>query len=98
MYVCSKDFPKEEMYGLTNQLRRAAISIPANLAEGCGKSSNADFAGFLNIFLGSANETEYYILLARDLKFFSDEKFESLSKEVIEIKAMLIRLLAKVRA
>ena len=97
VYDVSKQFPKEEVYGLTSQLRRAASSIPANIAEGCGKSSSMDFAKFLNISLGSANESEYFILLAKDLTYISAEKFEFLYKQINEIKAMLIALIAKVR-
>jgi four helix bundle protein len=60
VYEITKVFPKEEIYSLTNQLRRAASSIPANTAEGCGKNSQAEFVHFLNISLGSANESEYF--------------------------------------
>ena len=97
VYETSKHFPKEELYGLTNQLRRSAYSIPANIAEGCGKNTKADFANFLNIALGSANESEYFILLTKDLTYINTEKFETLSKLINEIKAMLIALIAKVR-
>ncbi|HET9056582.1 MAG TPA: four helix bundle protein, partial [Chitinophagaceae bacterium] len=71
IYEATKIFPKEEIYSLTNQLRRAASSIPANIAEGCGKKSQLDFANFLNIALGSANEAEYYVILSKDLKYLS---------------------------
>ena len=97
VYELSKYFPKEELYGLTNQLRRAASSIPANIAEGCGKNTKTDFANYLNIALGSANESEYFILLAKDLIYIGTEKFELLSKLINEIKAMLIALVVKVR-
>ena len=97
VYEASKHFPKEELYGLTNQLRRSAYSIPANIVEGCGKNTKADFANFLNIALGSANESEYFILLTKDLAYINTEKFETLSKLINEIKAMLIALIAKVR-
>ena len=97
VYEASKHFPKEELYGLTNQLRRSASSIPANIAEGCGKNTKGDFANFLNIALGSANESEYFILLTKDLAYINTEKFETLSKLINEIKAMLIALIAKVR-
>lgn len=97
VYGVSNFFPKEELYGLINQLRRAASSIPANIAEGCGKNAYTDFAKYFNIALGSANESEYFILLAKDLAYISKEKFDSLSKLINEIKAMLIALIAKVR-
>lgn len=97
IYNVTKSFPKEEIYSLTNQLRRAASSIPANIAEGCGKNSKADFANFLNIGLGSAYESEYYLLLTKGLLYLEVENFEELSKLINEIKAMLITLIKKVR-
>jgi len=98
VYKESKHFPKEELYSLTNQLRRASSSIPANIAEGCGKNTSGDFANFLNIALGSANEAEYFILLSKDLEYLSVEKYDILSNQINEIKAMLISLISKVRA
>jgi len=98
IYTHTKAFPKEELYSLTNQLRRAASSVPANIAEGCGKQTKADFANFLNIALGSANETEYFLILSRDLNYIKDDDFKVLSKEANEVKAMLINLITKVRA
>ena len=98
VYEYTLGFPKEEIYGLTNQLRRAAFSIPANIAEGCGKKSKSDFANFLNISLGSANESEYFLILAKDLHYFKTEAFELLDNYINEVKAMLISLINKVRA
>ncbi len=98
VYRHTKDFPKEELYSLTSQLRRSASSVPANIAEGCGKQTKADFAKFLNIALGSANETEYFLILSRDLNYINDDDFKILSKEANEVKAMLINLITKVRA
>src|SRR6188768_4012849 len=98
VYETTKLFPKEEIYSLTNQLRRASASIPANIAEGCGKNSQLDFANFLNIALGSANEAEYYLILSKDLKYLNVEEFEELLKTINEVKAMLIALIAKVRS
>ena len=98
VYERTKFFPKEEVYSLTNQLRRASASIPANIAEGCGKNSQLDFANFLNIALGSANEAEYYLILSKDLKYLNVEDFEELLKTINEVKAMLIALIAKVRS
>lgn len=98
VYDNTRCFPKEEMYGLTNQLRRAAYSIPANIAEGCGKKSGNDLANFLNIALGSANETEYFLILAKDLKYLKQDEYDTLYNFINEIKAMLIALISKVRA
>ena len=98
IYKVSANFPKEETYSLTNQLRRAASSIPANIAEGCGKNTQADLANFLNISLGSANETEYFLILSKDLDYLTEEQFTILSNSINEVKAMLISLIGRVRA
>jgi four helix bundle protein len=97
VYEVTKLFPKEEIYGLTSQLRRSASSIPANIAEGCGKNTQADFAKFLNIALGSTNESEYYLLLSKDLRYLSEVSFTELFQSINEVKAMLIALITKVR-
>lgn len=97
IYHLTKNFPKEELYSLTNQIRRASSSIPANIAEGCGKNSQNDFAYFLNIALGSANEAEYFLILSKDLGYLNQENFDSLFKLINEVKGMLISLIGKVR-
>ncbi|NEU08946.1 four helix bundle protein [Flavihumibacter sp. R14] len=97
VYQVSKGYPKDEMYSLTSQLRRAASSIPANIAEGCGKNSRSDLANFLNIALGSANETEYFLLLSKDLGYLADAEHVKINEAINEIKAMLISLINKVR-
>lgn len=98
VYGVTKQFPKEEIYCLTNQLRRAASSIPANIAERCGKNSQAEFARFLNISSGSANEAEYFLILSKDLKYLDENIFDTLIKIINEIKAMRIALISKVRS
>jgi len=98
IYKASAKFPKEEIYSLTNQLRRAASSIPANIAEGCGKNTQADLANFLNISLGSANETEYFLILSKDLDHLTKDEFTILSNSINEVKAMLISLIGRVRS
>jgi len=98
IYKTSAKFPKEEIFSLTNQLRRALASIPANIAEGCGKNSQADLANFLNISLGSANETDYFLILSRDLDYLTEEQFTILSNSINEVKEMLINLVSRVRA
>lgn len=75
-YRITAKFPREELYGVTSQLRRACISIPANIAEGCGREGEAELRRFLRIGLGSANELEYHLLLAKDLRFLSPEDHE----------------------
>jgi four helix bundle protein len=76
IYKATASFPRAEFYDLVRQLRRASISIPANIAEGCGRSSPADFARFLHIALGSASELEYHLLLARDLRLLANADYE----------------------
>lgn len=98
IYQLTKAFPKEELYNLTSQIRRSALSIPTNIAEGSGKFTNTDFAKFLQIALGSAHEVEYLILFSHELKLLPLEDFQSVSSEIGEIKAMLISLIKKIRA
>ena len=97
IYEVTKSFPKDETYALTSQLRRSASSIPANIAEGCGKNTNQDFAKYLNISLGSSNESEYFIILSKDLNYLSQQDFDMLFVLINEIKAMLMALISKVR-
>lgn len=92
VYGLTKSFPKEEMYGLVSQMRRSASSIPTNIAEGCGRGSDSQFAYFLNIALGSASELEYQLILSSDLKLISDENSKEILKELIEVKKMLTKL------
>ncbi len=98
IYRLTSGFPKEEMFGITSQLRRSVASIPSNIAEGCGRNSSPDLANFLNFALGSANETSYWILLSKDLQYISEEEYLGLEKEIESVKAMLISLISKVRS
>jgi four helix bundle protein len=82
VYQATRSFPKEEMYGLTSQFRRAAVSIPANIAEGFRKYSEADKARFLNISEGSLEECRYYLILAHDLNYLNKTTLWELSDEV----------------
>ena len=75
LYQATISFPRDEMYGLTSQLRRAGSSIPANIAEGCGRNGNAELARFLYIAMGSASELEYHLLLARDLGYLAEQTY-----------------------
>ena len=97
VYKETAEFPKVEQFSLTSQLRRAATSIPTNLAEGCGKYSQADLANYLQIALGSSNEVEYLILLSYELCYMKDQQYKNLDRQVNEVKAMLISLVTKVR-
>ena len=89
VYRVTREFPKEETYGLTSQIRRAAASVGANIAEGSGKNSRSDFARYLQIAIGSASELEYHLLLVKDLCYVDAERHADLESKVIEVKRML---------
>lgn len=91
MYSVTSSFPSDEKFGLTNQLRRAAVSIPSNIAEGSSRNSNKDFSRFLEIAIGSAYEIETQILIASDLKFITIEQSSTLIQELAEIIKMISR-------
>ena len=97
VYEVTSRFPREELYGLTQQIRRAANSIPTNIAEGCGRGTPGDFARFLQIVAGSAAEVEYQFLLARDLNYLPEDRYAALDADVCEVKRMLAALLARVQ-
>ena len=89
LYKVTSSFPKEELYGLTSQIRRAAASIPANIAEGCGRDSQTELARFVHIASGSASELDYHLLLAHDLGFIDKGNYQELNNLLSEIKRML---------
>ena len=97
-YSATESFPASEGCGLTSQMRRAAMSIAANIAEGCGRSSDADFARFLYVSMGSASELEYLLLLARDLRLIADNTYNAILADVQEVKRMLTALIARLIA
>tara|TARA_B100001063_G_scaffold243990_1_gene275768 strand:+ start:704 stop:1051 length:348 start_codon:yes stop_codon:yes gene_type:complete len=92
IYTKSQEFPKEELYGLTSQIRRSAVSIPSNIAEGCGRKTNKDFANFLGISLGSAFELETQLIIAKNLNFMNSDDFKILENEIHHIQNMIIKL------
>lgn len=92
IYKVTQKYPKEEKYGLINQMRRAVVSIPGNISEGCGKYTDSDFARYIQIALGSSSEMEYYIELSHDLRYLNKHEFNLLLARVQEIKKMLITL------
>ena len=98
IYALTSEFPRQEIYGLTSQIRRACASIPTNIAEGCGRNSSPDFARFLQIAMGSASETEYLILLAHDLKYLNVDQHAELIDTIVSVKKMLTALLRNIRA
>jgi len=97
IYKATASFPKEERYGLTSQMRRASTSIPANIAEGCGRNGDTELARFLQIAMGSASELEYHLILARDLDLLPSPNYEQLERQTLEIKRMLAPLINKLR-
>lgn len=98
VYKATATFPKEEMYGLTSQIRRSSASIAANIAEGCGRNGEAELGRFLQIAMGSASELEYHLLLTHDLGLMKTAEYEQLSNEVTEVKRMLTVFIQKLRA
>lgn len=97
-YKATSTFPQHELFGLTSQLRRASVSIPANIAEGCGRSGSPELARFLRIAFGSASELEYHIILSADLCYLNKSNSEHLIKQVTEVKRMLTSLIQKLTA
>ena len=93
VYMQTRAFPKEERFGLIAQLRRAAASVPTNIAEGCGRNGDREFARFMVIAAGSASETEYLLFLAKDLGYLEEEVYEELDDAVNEIKRILNRFI-----
>jgi len=98
IYQATQTFPKEEIYGLTSQIRRASASIPANLAEGCGKQGPTELARYSQIAMGSASELEYHLLLSHDLHYLDDAHFTKLTTELVEIRRMLNVFLHRLRS
>ena len=98
VYRTTASFPREELYGLTTQLRRSSSSISANLAEGCGRNGDAELARFCSIAMGSASELDYRLLLARDLKLINPKDYGELAQRTKEVKRMLGGLLGKLKA
>ena len=97
VYQVTATFPREELYGLTAQMRRASSSIAANLAEGCGRSGDAELNRFCSA-LGSASELQYFLLLARDLHLFASGDYARLAEKTTEVKRMLTGLVQKLKA
>ena len=98
VYKSSATFPREEMYGLTSQMRRSSVSIGANIAEGCCRKGDCELGRFLQIAMGSASELEYEVLLAHDLSMLMGADYSRLSREVVEIKRMLAALMRRLRS
>jgi four helix bundle protein len=89
IYIATKKFPKEEIYGLTSQMRRSAISIPSNIAEGCGRNTKPQLNNFLAISAGSTSELQYQVLVAFELGYLNDDEYSYLDSELTEIRKMI---------
>ncbi len=98
VYRVTNGFPKSEIYGITSQMRRAAYSIPSNIAEGRSRSTDRDFARFLNIAIGSASELEYFLLLSKDVGYLAEENWRPMSQEIEEIRKMLTSFTIRLRS
>ena len=96
VYRTTSGFPREELFGITSQMRRSSASIAANLAEGCGRTGDGDFHRFVNTAAGSAVELEYFLLLAKDLGLISMGTYEQLQERIMEVQRMLASLLRTV--
>ncbi|HTP14049.1 MAG TPA: four helix bundle protein [Bacteroidota bacterium] len=98
VYQRTREFPKDELYGLTSQIRRASFSIGANIAEGCGKDTDAELKRYLQIAMGSSSELENYLILAHDLKYVRKDDYEMMMSNLIEIRKMLNAFIQKLKA
>ncbi len=98
VYRVTKKLPKEELFGLTSQMRRAASSVPANIAEGCGRDGDPELKRFLNIALGSACELDYHLLLATELGYLTAADSQPLADEVLGLRRMLGTFIQKLKA
>ena len=98
IYKATEGFPKQELYSLTNQIQRAAVSIPANIAEGCGKDSDAELKRYFTIAMGSASELEYLLLLAHDLGYLQENIYQSTQNDLVETRKMLNAFIQKLKS
>jgi len=98
IYKLTRDFPKEELFGITSKIRRCAISIPSNIAEGFGRNSQGDFKRFLNISLGSTYELQTQIEISQNLEYLNTENYKYLMESCVELEKMMNSLVSKIKA
>ena len=96
IYRVTAAFPREEVYGLTSQIRRSCLSIPSNISEGCGRDGVGELVRFLNIAMGSASELQYQVMLARDLGYLDTDTSDAILTRVVEVKRMLGAYISKI--
>jgi four helix bundle protein len=97
IYDLTRKCPKEELYGITGQLRRASVSIPTNIAEGCGRDTDLDFRRFLVIALGSATEVEYLTFLCFELKYITEIEHQEVNEKIVSLRKQLRSLIDKLK-
>lgn len=95
LYSLTKSFPKEEKYGLVPQMRRAAVSISSNIAEGAGRNSDNEFRHFLNVAFGSCSELETQLIISHKLNYLSQQNFAELNSQLVEVQKMIFSLIKK---
>ena len=98
VYRLTANYPREELYGLTSQMRRSSASIPTNIAEGFGRSGDRERARYLEIAMGSANELEYHLILSRDLELLNESEFGMMNRDVVEVRRMMTSLRKTLKA
>ena len=98
LYKVTQEFPTEEKYGLTNQIRRAGVSIPSNIAEGCGHESKKEFARYFQMAAASSSELQYQLILAHDLGYLQEDQYAELSSVIEELKKMVFTYTKRIRA
>ncbi len=98
IYSVTKDFPKEERFGITSQIQRSAVSIPSNIAEGCGRNSSKELFQFLSIAQGSSYELETQLILAADLNYMPNASFETINNQIQEVQKMLFSFKRTIKA
>ena len=97
IYLLTRTFPNDELYGLTSQIRRSSASVPTNIAEGCGRNSDAELKRFLTIASGSISELEYQVLLSKDISYLPLNIYQELTTEIIEIRKMIYAFIQKLK-
>lgn len=97
IYISTNNFPKEEVFGLTSQIRRSSISIPSNIAEGFGRESNKDFLRFLNISIGSLFEMQTQLEIAKNIAYLNEDEFNNLYEDSREAERMLVSFINKLK-
>jgi four helix bundle protein len=97
VYEMTRDFPKDEIYGITSQMRRAAVSVPSNIVEGCARNTETEYLRFLEIAFGSLRELHYQIGLSRRLGYSNGAVIESIEEKVIEVEKVLNGLIRSLR-